>query len=252
MAATFGEWRRAASTCRGALVWTLNDVLPGAGWGLVDAAGRPKAAYWLVRRALAPVAVWTTDEGTNGIAIHAANDGPARLRGELRIALLRADGHAVEEDALAVDLDSHGSLTTSVEAVLGRFVDAGHAYRFGPSAHEVVLVELHDEDGLRARHTVLVHGLPAGVRDAAEIGLTATASMQPDNAAVVEVAAARLAYAVSLEASDFTTTDDVFTVPPGRSHTFELRPARHDASLDAVRLRPLNSTGAAAITIDPG
>ena len=249
MGATLGEWRRTASTCRGALIWTLNDVLPGAGWGLVDASGRPKPAYWLVRRALTPVAVWTTDEGTNGIAVHAANDGPSGLRGELRVALLRSDGHAVEEGALTVDLDARGGLTTNAEAVLGRFVDAGHAYRFGPAAHEVVVVELHDERGVRARHTVHVHGLPSDARDAAEIALTANASMQPDGSAVVEVAAARLAYAVSVEAPGFATTDDVFTVPPGRGHTFELRPATNDASLEAVRLRPLNSTGAVALTI---
>ena len=88
------------------------------------------------------------------------------------------------------------------------------------------------------------------MRDAAEIALTATATTQPDGSAVVEVAAARLAYAVSVEAPGFATTDDVFTVPPGRTHTFELRPATNDASLEAVRLRPLNSTGAVALTIE--
>ena len=33
-----------------------------------------KAAFGYLRRAMAPVAAWTTDEGVNGVAIHLAND----------------------------------------------------------------------------------------------------------------------------------------------------------------------------------
>lgn len=39
MEATFAEWRRSGSSCQGALVWTLQDLVPGAGWGIIDAAG---------------------------------------------------------------------------------------------------------------------------------------------------------------------------------------------------------------------
>ncbi len=47
------------------------------GWGVLDHRGRPKVAYHHLRRALAPVAVWTTDEGLGGIVVHVANDRPA-------------------------------------------------------------------------------------------------------------------------------------------------------------------------------
>ena len=40
MAATFGEWRREASPCQGGLVLWLRDLVPGAGWGLLDHEGR--------------------------------------------------------------------------------------------------------------------------------------------------------------------------------------------------------------------
>ena len=46
MLRTFAEWRRPGSTCRGGLVWFARDLWPGAGWGIVDSSGRPKAAYW--------------------------------------------------------------------------------------------------------------------------------------------------------------------------------------------------------------
>src|SRR6185369_5545532 len=53
MAAVFGEWRRAGSPCGGGLVLWLRDLVPGAGWGLVDAAGEPKRALRQLRPALA-------------------------------------------------------------------------------------------------------------------------------------------------------------------------------------------------------
>ena len=51
MEGTYAEWRRAGSVTRGALVWFLRDLFPGAGWGVIDCAGAPKAAYPGVKRA---------------------------------------------------------------------------------------------------------------------------------------------------------------------------------------------------------
>ena len=80
MAEVFGEWRRAGSPCGGGLVLWLRDLVPGAGWGVLDHRGEPKVAYHHLRRALAPVAVWITDEGLDGVAVHVANDLPVPLR----------------------------------------------------------------------------------------------------------------------------------------------------------------------------
>jgi len=57
MAHVMSEWRRPASSCRGALIWFYRDMWPGAGWGLVDSLGKPKAAFYIVRRAMLPVAL---------------------------------------------------------------------------------------------------------------------------------------------------------------------------------------------------
>jgi beta-mannosidase len=89
MAEVMGEWRRVGSPCRGALVLWLKDMLPGAGLGILDERGRPKAAYHYLRRALSPIAVWTTDEGGSGVDIHVANDRDAPLQARLRAALYR-------------------------------------------------------------------------------------------------------------------------------------------------------------------
>jgi beta-mannosidase len=148
MAEVFGEWRREASPCRGALVMCLRDLAPGAGWGVLDHAGKPKDAYHHLRRALAPVAVWTTDEGLNGIDVHVANDRPEPLRARLRVELYRDAELKVEEASEELELRPHGAAAVNVEALIGRFVDASYAYRFGPPGHHVVVASLESDDAL--------------------------------------------------------------------------------------------------------
>src|SRR5258708_13406158 len=83
MGDVFAEWRRAGSTCGGALVWQLQDLRPGAGWGLIDATGRPKSALHGLARTLQPIQLVMTDEGLNGLDIHLLNQCAEPLRPHL-------------------------------------------------------------------------------------------------------------------------------------------------------------------------
>ncbi len=144
MAETFGEWRRTGSRCAGAIVLWLRDLAPGAGWGLLDHRGDPKAALAALAPVLAPVAVWTTDEGLAGIAVHVANDRPERLSTTLRVTLYRDGEQIVGEATAPVEVPGHGSWSGDVETLLGRWVDAAYAYRFGPPQHDLVVAALDD------------------------------------------------------------------------------------------------------------
>ena len=127
-----GEWRRAASTCAGALVLWLKDMLPGAGLGVSTTPGMPKVALHYLRRALAPVAVWTSDEGVAGVAVHIANDRPEPLEGTLRVALYRdweipvaeAHGGAVGRAAHDASLTASSASSASSSIRRGR-IDSG-------------------------------------------------------------------------------------------------------------------------------
>ncbi|MCW2708582.1 MAG: glycoside hydrolase family 2 protein, partial [Frankiales bacterium] len=130
----FGDWRRAASPNRGGLVLWLRDPQPGHGWGVIEHDGTPKPPYHQLARILAPRAVWFTDEGLDGVAVHAANDRPTPWTGELRLAFWSPAGALLDEVLVALAVPAHGSWTSDVEGLLGRFVDASYAFRFGAPA----------------------------------------------------------------------------------------------------------------------
>ncbi|HEX3853831.1 MAG TPA: hypothetical protein VHW01_22865, partial [Polyangiaceae bacterium] len=107
MARTIAEWRSPASNCRGALIWLLRDLWPGAGWGLIDALGLPKAAYYFVKRAMQARAVFLSDEGLNGLTINAVNDRPEPLTAALELRLIRNGSVRVATGNARVELAAH-------------------------------------------------------------------------------------------------------------------------------------------------
>jgi beta-mannosidase len=121
----FGDWRRAASPNRGGLVLWLRDLQPGHGWGVIEADGAPKPPYHNLARILAPQAIWFTDEGLDGLAVHAANDRPEPWQGDLHLTV------GTDEVTVPVEVPAHGAWTADVEGLLGRFVDVSYAFRFG-------------------------------------------------------------------------------------------------------------------------
>ncbi len=207
MAEVLGEWRRAASPCGGGLILWLRDLLPGAGWGVLDHEGRPKVAYHHLRRALAPVAVWTTDEGMNGIAAHVANDRPEPLRARLRVDFYRDLEVRVDGAAEDIELAPHSVVQRDVEAILGRFADASYAYRFGPPQHDVVAVSLESPDGeLLSQAFRFPVGRPPAQDD---LGLEA----ERDGDRLI-VRSRKLAHGVRIHGAT-STSDNAFTIEPG-------------------------------------
>ncbi len=246
MAEVMGEWRRAGSPCRGALVLWLKDMLPGAGLGVLDHRGQPKVAYHHLRRALAPVSVWTTDEGVAGVAIHIANDRPAPLRARLRVALYRDLETRVAEQDDEFELAGHGSLKRSVEGILGRFVDAAWAYRFGPPMHDAIVVTLESagESGELLSQTVrFPAGRPIGREPAARMGIEARVRQDATGELDLAVRSRRLAYGVRVHASGFAPDDDAFSVEPGVERVVRLRPADGDSQFAGGSLTALNLDG---------
>ena len=147
MAHVFSEWRRADNPCQGGLVWFFNDLWPGAGWGIVDSEGLPKACYYYLKRVWASQVVLLTDEGMDGLHIHVINEAEEVLTGAVELAMVGYDGTVVASATRAIALSSCASLVISCDELLGAFYDPSYAYRFGPPRHDVVVATLLNEDG---------------------------------------------------------------------------------------------------------
>jgi beta-mannosidase len=143
MEATIAEWRRAGSSCWGALVWMLKDFGLGAGWGVIDASGRPKPVWHALRRAFRPVQVVLTDEGLNGLGIHLINETADAVRAQLALRCLK-DGAEVMRRERDVELPPRSNHTLTSAELIGSFFDITWAYRFGPPPLDVAVVSLGD------------------------------------------------------------------------------------------------------------
>jgi beta-mannosidase len=245
MQRAFAEWRRPGSPCRGGLVWFAQDLWPGAGWGVVDSTGRAKAAYWYLKRALAPVALLSADEGLNGLWFHAVNDTPKPIEGDLRIALYR-DGVRLGAPARAtMKIPAHGDRSVHADALFGGFLDLTRAYRFGPPSHDVVAATLsdHETSALLAASCYVPDTLPAG--HAGDLGLTARVEPTDEGYALV-LETERFAHAVAIEVEGWLPDDNYLHVEPGEPRRIGLRTT---ASGAAPRGRVLALNGRSSVPL---
>lgn len=234
MEAVFSEWRRPGSVCDGGLVLGLSDLRPGAGWGLVDSAGRPKAPWYALRRVLAPLALLAVDEGLNGLDLHVVNDGPEPVAAALEVALVARGAAVVERAEVAIDVPARGSVSIGAEEVLGGWRDVTYAYRFSPPAHDAVVATLRARgtgaDGRAEPLAEIVH-LPLGQARPleADLGLEATVRPGAGGRWLVEVCTQRLAQWVTVRVDGFVAGDSWFHLPPGGRRTVELWPEDGEA-----------------------
>ncbi|MEY2432675.1 MAG: beta-mannosidase [Acidimicrobiaceae bacterium] len=249
MAEVFGEWRRDASPCRGGLVLWLTDVRPGAGWGVLDHRGDPKVAYHHLRRALAPVAVWMTDEGQGGLDLHVANDRPTPLSTRLRVAFYRDREIKVEEAEVSADVPAHTVKRWGVEEMLGRFIDASYAYRFGPAGFDVVVASLESDNNLLSQAFRFPVGRPRGVDTAASLGLVCDVRKNGDSV-VLDIGCRRLAHGVRVHMPGFEANDNAFSIEPGSTRSIALQRVSDMVASGSGLITAVNLADSVAFDVD--
>jgi beta-mannosidase len=239
MAETMGEWRRRRSTCNGALVWLFQDLWPGAGWGIVDSAATPKAAWHGLRRVCRPVQLLLSDEGVDGLDLHLLNETASPVQATLKLRCLQAGEVAVVEAERELVLAPRGAQELPAATLLGRFFDVTYAYRFGPPAHDVTVATLTDTatGRLLAEACHFPQGR-AGI--AAEPHLTAEVTRDQEGWAL-RLACRRLAASVHVEDAGFRAAEEWFHLPPGAPRTVRLLPRNATATVPDGHVHALNA-----------
>jgi beta-mannosidase len=252
MAAVFSEWRRQRSVTRGGLVWFLRDLWAGAGWGVVDAEGVPKAAWYYLRRAFAPVAMSLSDEGGNGIGVHVANDPPEPLVGELELVLYRNGDVQVARGAQPITVAPHSAIELNAGALFDGFFDLSYAYRFGPPSHEVIAATVRDATGIRAKAFHFIPGLP-NVKEA-DVGLAGVLCRVGSEYELL-VRAQRFAQSVCVDVDGYSSDDNFFHLAPGEERRLRLHrilePMQREHGDPPQRtVRALNAEQAVAVALE--
>ena len=243
MEQVFAEWRRPGSPTRGGLVWFLRDLWPGAGWGVLDFKGLPKAAYYGLKRAFRPVQAMLIDEGLNGLDAHLINETAAAIDARLTLQCLQ-DGAAVANSAaLEVTLAPRSSRTLHACDLWGAFFDTTYAYRFGPPAHDVTIATLTGSGGetlAQAFHFPLGRGAQRR-----EAGLYAETRRVNGNW-VLDISCAALAQSVCIADKAFEPEDNWFHLAPRETRRIGLTPRDKEcAALPDGHVRALNATSRA-------
>ncbi|KWO11207.1 beta-mannosidase [Burkholderia cepacia] len=254
MRETFSEWRRTGSRCAGALVWQFQDVMPGAGWGVIDAAHRPKSAWHALRQVLQPVQVLLVDEGLNGLDVHVVNERPAPLSAALELVALRDGRTAVARAGCPVRIAAHDTVRIGSAELLGRFFDWTYAYRFGPCEHDTVVATLRGDDGtLLSQAFHFPSRTHPAVLARRELGLEACVSRTGDTWHV-DIDTRHVARHVQIDAPGFVPRDDWFHLAPGTPARVVLVPlgtAGKNGAADeppAVEIRAVNAARAVRAT----
>lgn len=222
MARVFAEWRSSRSRNAGGLIWFYKDLWPGAGWGVVDSAGLPKAAYYYLKRSWQSRQLTLTDEGLNGVELHLSNETAEACEATVELSLLKEPNVVTDRAETTVRLDPRSRRRLSGDELLGRFRDTAYAYRFGPPQHDVVVATWRDAAGdvvSEAYH--FVRRMSSGRVSA--VAVHATAAKLDDTTYQITIATDRFLDTVRLAAAGYLPDDNYFHLAAERTKVVTLR-----------------------------
>lgn len=247
---TLAEWRRPESSCNGALVWFLNDLWAGPGWGLLDSNGSPKAAYFGFAQAARPLALLAVDEGLNGLDFWLHNDTPNEVTGTLTIRSFRDGLTETDRGHGDVSVSPCSSIRVRADDYFGHFTDPTYAYRFGPAPHHVVVAEWTDAyGGIAGRSAFVPQGLPLTTDSA--LTITGTATWSPYDKLFLRLKSNRFAQFVTIDAGESSTSDDHFFLVPNEEYVVQVCRSSSGTFPSRIFVSALNGTGEAEIRVPP-
>ena len=234
----YSEWRSGYSNCTGGLIWFLKDFWPGAGWGIIDSFGMPKACYYYLKRIWQPISIVLTDENINGLHIHVINESKELLKAELELNVFHKGQLEITSGKTMVEVLGQSKTSLNADSILGQFYDITNSYRFGPKKHNYVLVRLiKNERVLCQKHYFPDSELPDFVQ-ASEIKITATEIDSGDIEVTID--ATKLLFGINIECEGYLPDDNYFHLAPNFTKFITLRKTEIKAKRFKCYLSALN------------
>jgi len=103
------HWRRRKFRTSGCLIWQLNDCWPVVSWSLIDYYLRPKASYYIVKRAFSPILVSLVKEGES-VSVYIVSDKLVDMNGKLEFMVQDVNGNIFYREAIDVKVPANSSI----------------------------------------------------------------------------------------------------------------------------------------------
>jgi len=212
MSQVFDEWRSNHSNCSGGLVWFMKDLWLGAGWGIIDSLGIPKACYYYLKRKWTSVNISLTDESVNGIDAHISNELLKDVNVTLIITALNNDDVTILNTTKTLIIPSNSTITLNVEKIVKQFHDLTYTYKFGPPKIKVLKASLYrDGEVVSESHYFPIKEIVPNVSD---ITLTHELVEFSDTEVIFRINSNKFLYAVTIESPGYQPNDNFFHLVP--------------------------------------
>ena len=219
VSSVYSIWRASVSNCNGALAWFYQDIVAGAGWGMVDSFARPKAAYYFLKRVWQPQQVLLINNSLNGYTLEVQNETAHTLQAQLYIVLVGLSDNIVAEHTQEITLAANSVDAHKLDTVFGRFMDATHAYKFGRQTIYAVVAELRNESGELISQAVSFPGCRRINTGAGEI--TGSITSNSDNESTVTLTPSVFVEYACLESKATQFSDNYTCMLPGKTYSFK-------------------------------
>jgi len=216
MSQVFSEWRSNHSQCNGGLVWFMKDFWPGAGWGIIDSNGLPKACYYYLKRCWQTINICITNESLNGLDIHAINETSNEFSGKLEVILLNKQSVVIATNNIDISIPASSTITYNADKILSGFHDVTYSYRFGSPQHSIVVAQLKNNNSelICESYYFLDTSIP---QQTPTTNLSAMAKKIDNNHYQLELNCSHFLYAVNIDVDGYTISDNYFHMLPNES-----------------------------------
>ena len=233
------HWRRDWPNSTASLVWQFDDPWPVTSWSMVDYYHRPKALYYRLRHAYAPLALsGLADSKTGHVELWVVNDRPQSKIGNLDWKLTRLDGRVIKRGSELVQIGVGTSSKKLGDYEFKPIIDA-------EGADNLVFSATLSTPGEATSSTLLIFVRPKDLK-LVDPGIHSSVSSTAAGFRVTLTSSHPALWAwVELTGLDATLSDNFVHLLPGSPVTIDIVPAQKISLAQArnsVRVRSLFDT----------